>query len=52
VVNVSFYGHDAMVTVDVDGLDGPVDVRVAGPVAVREGERTGIRVTGEATLHP
>ncbi|MEU0395575.1 ABC transporter ATP-binding protein [Streptomyces sp. NPDC006208] len=52
VVNVSFYGHDAMVTVDVDGLDSPVDIRVAGPVAVRAGERTGIRVTGEATLHP
>ncbi|MFF3325153.1 ABC transporter ATP-binding protein [Streptomyces sp. NPDC002889] len=52
VVNVCFYGHDAMVTVDVDGLERPVDIRVAGPIPVRPGERTGIRVTGEATLHP
>jgi iron(III) transport system ATP-binding protein len=51
VTDVSFYGHDAMVTVDVDGLERPVEIRVAGPVAVRPGERTGIRVTGEATLH-
>ncbi|GAA3379202.1 ABC transporter ATP-binding protein [Streptomyces sannanensis] len=51
VTDVCFYGHDAMVTVAVDGLDTPVDVRVAGPVPVRPGEQTGIRVTGEATLH-
>ncbi|MCP3820630.1 ABC transporter ATP-binding protein [Streptomyces sp. A3M-1-3] len=52
VTDVCFYGHDAMVSVTVDGLDLPVDVRVAGPVTVRPGEETGIRVTGEATLHP
>ncbi|ORT57281.1 ABC transporter ATP-binding protein [Streptomyces sp. CB03238] len=52
VVDVRFYGHDAMVTVDVDGLGAPVDVRAAGPVTVRPGEAVGIRVTGEATLHP
>ncbi|MFP8959716.1 ABC transporter ATP-binding protein [Streptomyces nanhaiensis] len=51
VTDVCFYGHDAMVTVRVDGLDDPVDVRVAGPVTVRPGQRTGVRVTGEATLH-
>lgn len=51
VTEVSFYGHDAMVTVDVDGLTSPVEIRVAGPVAVRPGQRTGIHVTGEATLH-
>ncbi|WP_079110392.1 ABC transporter ATP-binding protein [Streptomyces roseifaciens] len=51
VTEVCFYGHDAMVTVDVDGLDDPVGVRVAGPVTVSPGQRTGIRVTGEATLH-
>jgi len=51
VTEVRFYGHDAMLTVDVDGLAGPVEIRVAGPVAVRPGQRTGIRVTGEATLH-
>ncbi|WP_351228673.1 ABC transporter ATP-binding protein [Streptomyces sp. NPDC002133] len=52
VTDVRFYGHDAMVTVVVDGVDGPIDVRVPGPVPVRAGGRTGIRVTGEATLHP
>lgn len=51
VLDVCFYGHDAMVTVSVEGLADPVGVRVTGPVLVRPGERTGIRVTGEATLH-
>ncbi|MGW2560461.1 ABC transporter ATP-binding protein [Streptomyces sp. NPDC001514] len=52
VTDVRFYGHDAMVTVAVDGVDGPIDVRVPGPVPVGAGGQTGIRVTGEATLHP
>ncbi|MBT2400479.1 ABC transporter ATP-binding protein [Streptomyces sp. ISL-100] len=52
VTDVAFYGHDAMVTVAVDGLGDPVGIRVAGPVSVRPGRRTGIRVTGDATLHP
>ncbi|WP_149179755.1 ABC transporter ATP-binding protein [Streptomyces sp. TRM49041] len=52
VVDVCFYGHDAMVTVDVDGLDAPVGVRTSGPVSVRPGHTVGVRVTGEATLHP
>ncbi|GAB2871144.1 ABC transporter ATP-binding protein [Streptomyces deserti] len=52
VTDVCFYGHDAKVTVSVEGLDTPVDIRVAGPLPVRPGEETGIRLTGEATLHP
>ncbi|MEV0175906.1 ABC transporter ATP-binding protein [Streptomyces sp. NPDC050803] len=52
VTDVRFYGHDAMVVVAVDRLDAPVDIRAAGPLAVRPGDRTGIRVKGEATLHP
>lgn len=52
VTDVTFHGHDAMLTVAVDGLETPVDVRVTGPVSVHPGQRTGIRVTGEATLHP
>ncbi|MET9802543.1 ABC transporter ATP-binding protein [Streptomyces sp. NPDC006368] len=52
VVDVRFHGHDAMVTVDVAGLDGPVEVRAAGPVTVRPGDAVGIRVTGEASVHP
>ncbi|WP_137991400.1 ABC transporter ATP-binding protein [Streptomyces vilmorinianum] len=52
VTEVSFYGHDAMVSVAVDGLATPVDVRVVGTATVRPGDRTGITVTGTATLHP
>lgn len=52
VTEVRFYGHDAMVTVDVDGADAPIEVRVPGPAHAAPGERTGIRVTGEATFHP
>ncbi|MFD5622737.1 ABC transporter ATP-binding protein [Streptomyces yangpuensis] len=52
VTDVTFYGHDAMVTVSLDGLESPVSIRVAGPVPVRPGQRTGILVKGQATLHP
>ncbi|MFE5922301.1 ABC transporter ATP-binding protein [Streptomyces sp. NPDC056468] len=52
VTNISYYGHDAMVTVTVQGHDTPVGIRVAGPLSVRQGEETGIRVVGEAALHP
>ncbi|OEJ28121.1 ABC transporter [Streptomyces agglomeratus] len=51
VTDVAYYGHDAMVTVAVDGLETPVGVRITGPVPVHPGERTGVHVTGEATLH-
>jgi iron(III) transport system ATP-binding protein len=52
VTDVSYYGHDAMVTVAVDGHDAPIGIRVAGPVRVRPGEETGVRVEGEAGFHP
>ncbi|MFH9063250.1 ABC transporter ATP-binding protein [Streptomyces coeruleorubidus] len=52
VTDVSYYGHDAMVTVAVDGHDTPIGIRVAGPIRVRPGERTGVRVEGEAGFHP
>ncbi|MDN3295851.1 ABC transporter ATP-binding protein [Streptomyces ficellus] len=52
VLDVRFHGHDAMVTVEVAGLEAPVAVRAAGPVGVRPGDAVGIRVTGEATVHP
>ncbi|MDX3131836.1 ABC transporter ATP-binding protein [Streptomyces europaeiscabiei] len=52
VTDVCFYGHDAKVTIAVHGIDGTVDIRVAGPLPVGPGQETGIRVTGEATLHP
>ncbi|MFD5159256.1 ABC transporter ATP-binding protein [Streptomyces hawaiiensis] len=52
VRDVFYYGHDAKVTLAVQGVDDPVDVRVAGPLSVRPGQEAAIRVTGEATLHP
>ncbi|MFI2435407.1 ABC transporter ATP-binding protein [Streptomyces sp. NPDC018693] len=52
VSDVAYYGHDAMVTMTVDGHPTPVGIRVAGPLAVRPGEEAGIRVVGEADLHP
>jgi iron(III) transport system ATP-binding protein len=51
VKDVRYYGHDAMVTLAVDSLDTPINVRVAGPVSVHPGDHAGIRVTGEAILH-
>lgn len=51
VTDVRFLGHDALLAVSVDGLDAPLTVRTPGPVPARHGERVGIRVTGEATLH-
>ncbi|MFH8694517.1 ABC transporter ATP-binding protein [Streptomyces chartreusis] len=52
VSDVCYYGHDAMVTVTVQGHDTPVGIRVAGPLSVRPGEETGVLVVGEAALHP
>ncbi|GAA2404686.1 ATP-binding cassette domain-containing protein [Streptomyces coeruleofuscus] len=51
VTDVSYFGHDAMVTVAVDGHDTPIGIRVAGPIRVRPGEQTGVRVEGEAGFH-
>ncbi|MCP9963727.1 ABC transporter ATP-binding protein [Streptomyces somaliensis] len=52
VTDVRFFGHDALVTVAVDGLDRPVDVRAPAPLRVEPGRRVGVHLTGEATLHP
>ncbi|MFE1291346.1 ABC transporter ATP-binding protein [Streptomyces sp. NPDC058751] len=52
VTDVSYFGHDAMVTVAVEGHDTPVGIRVVGPLPLRPGEETGIRVEGGASLHP
>ncbi|SEG24460.1 iron(III) transport system ATP-binding protein [Thermomonospora echinospora] len=51
VTDVRYYGHDAMITITVDGLDTPVDIRIGGHVPLRPGDRTGIRITGQATFH-
>lgn len=45
VIDVCFYGHDAMVSVRVDKLDVPLNVRIAGPVDVQPGDRTGIEIS-------
>ncbi|MCT4352447.1 ABC transporter ATP-binding protein [Streptomyces sp. Je 1-79] len=52
VTDVRFFGHDALVTVAVDGLDRPIDIRTSGPLRVEPGVRVGVCLTGEATLHP
>ncbi|OAH09370.1 ABC transporter ATP-binding protein [Streptomyces jeddahensis] len=52
VTDVCYYGHDAMVTVAVEGHDTPVGIRVAGPLPVCRGDEAGVRVVGEAGLHP
>lgn len=52
VTDVRFFGHDALITVSVDGLERPVDVRTPTPLSVAPGQRVGVRLTGEATLHP
>ncbi|CNE19958.1 ABC transporter-like protein [Mycobacterium tuberculosis] len=51
VTDVRYYGHDAMITVSVEGLAAPVDIRVDGHVHLRPGDRTGVLLTGEATFH-
>ncbi len=52
VTDVRFFGHDALVTVTVVGLDEPVDIRTTTPLRVEQGQTVGVRLTGEATLHP
>ncbi|HZB32913.1 MAG TPA: ABC transporter ATP-binding protein [Streptosporangiaceae bacterium] len=52
VTDVRYYGHDAMITLAVDHLNVPVNIRVADPVTPQLGDHTGIRIIGQATLHP
>ncbi|RFS84269.1 ABC transporter ATP-binding protein [Actinomadura spongiicola] len=52
VTDVRYYGHDAMITLVVEGLERPVDVRVDGDLRLRPGDRTGVHLTGRATFHP
>ncbi|WP_282692261.1 ABC transporter ATP-binding protein [Streptomyces sp. CC208A] len=51
VTDIRFFGHDALVTVDVEGLDQPVDIRTPSPLEVGLGRKVGISLTGEATVH-
>ncbi|MFI0486596.1 ABC transporter ATP-binding protein [Actinomadura sp. 9N215] len=52
VTDVRYYGHDAMITLSVEGLERPVDVRVDGHLHLRPGDQTGLHPTGQATFHP
>ncbi|HEX6233857.1 MAG TPA: ABC transporter ATP-binding protein [Jiangellaceae bacterium] len=50
-----FYGHDALVRVDVAGSDGPVPVsirRLGAPTDVSIGESVGVRVVGPVSFYP
>lgn len=51
VCSVAFYGHDAVLQVEVPGGER-VAVRVASPVAAREGDEVRLRVRGEALFYP
>jgi iron(III) transport system ATP-binding protein len=50
-----FYGHDALVRVDVAGSDGPVPVairRLGAPTDVSIGENVGVQVVGPVSFYP
>ncbi|WP_030670597.1 ABC transporter ATP-binding protein [Streptomyces sp. NRRL B-1347] len=52
VTDVAYYGHDALLTVTIEGHAAPVRIRVTGPLRIRPGQETGIRVAGRASFHP
>lgn len=51
VCSVAFYGHDAVLQVEVAGGER-VAVRTASPVSAREGDEVRLRVEGEALFYP
>jgi hypothetical protein len=51
VCSVAFYGHDAVLQVEVTGGER-VAVRTASPVSAREGDEVRLRVEGEALFYP
>jgi len=48
---IAFYGHDAVVQVDLDG-GGRVSVRTADPLAISEGDPVLLTVQGSAHFYP
>lgn len=53
VVETSFYGHDAMVTVAIDGAENVrLDARAPGDVAFRLGQDVWVRVVGKGRAWP
>jgi iron(III) transport system ATP-binding protein len=55
VTSTVFYGHDALVRVDVAGSDGPVPVairRLGAPTDVMIGEQVGVQVVGPVSFYP
>jgi iron(III) transport system ATP-binding protein len=49
---ISFHGHDALLTVDVDETGLRLSVRVAAPLRVVPGEQVGLAVSGPVTFYP
>jgi len=50
-----FYGHDALVRVDVAGSEGPVPIairRLGAPTDVSIGESVGVQVVGPVSFYP
>ncbi|MFE5858899.1 ABC transporter ATP-binding protein [Streptomyces sp. NPDC056500] len=52
VREVRYHGHDALILLNTEDLNTPITVRTTGPITIREGDETGIHVTGTTTLHP
>ncbi len=51
VCSVAFYGHDAVLQVEIPGGER-VAVRTATPVSAREGDEVRLRVEGKALFYP
>jgi iron(III) transport system ATP-binding protein len=55
VTSTVFFGHDALVRVDVAGADGPVPVavrRLGAPTDIAIGDTVGLEVTGSVPFFP
>ncbi len=52
VASTSFFGHDALLLLGVDGVPEPVSVRVAGPVGYGAGDRVALEVTQRVCTYP
>ncbi len=55
VTSTVFYGHDALVRVQVEASDGPVPVavrRLGAPTDVAVGDHVGLRVVGPVSFYP
>lgn len=52
VTSTSFFGHDALLGLGVDGVPQPVQVRISGPVDYGVGDRVLLEVTQRVCTYP